>query len=211
MIGTSPRRIRQLKANRAVIHIGARCYSLIEVAAGRRCVKKVFITSADGRRSFANERLARKVFPGHDWMTPCIEIGRNWCLQNWIMCPMYPPDARLDRIAFSLTRSERRQVAGQAVGIIYEMYRRGFAHRDFHARNLFYVDGQLKLIDFETMTALPHNCRPPFVESYDITGRGLESPYLTGHMCYVSRIPYSVSNVLGIGIGEAIDSYANRA
>jgi hypothetical protein len=210
-LGVSPRENRQLLTNRAIIHVGSRCYSLMEVANGRRCVKKVFIRSAVGRRSFSNERLARNEFAGLDWMTPCIGFGRNWYLQNWILCPMYPPDTRLDRIAFSLSRPERRHIAGQAVSIIYAIYRRGFAHRDFHARNLFYVDGRLKLIDFETMIAFPRKYRPPFLESYDITGSGLESPYLTGHMCYASRIPYSVSNVLGIGISEAIDSYGNCA
>ena len=124
---------------------------------------------------------------------------------------MYAAEARLDRVAFSLKRPERRRIAGQAIAIIYEIYRRGFAHRDFHSRNLFYVDGRLKLIDFETITAFPYEKRPAFIKSYDITGSGLESPYMTGHMCYGSRIPYSVSNVLGIGIAEAIDSYCNCA
>jgi hypothetical protein len=210
-LGTPPRKNRRLLANRAVIHVGARCYSLIEVNDGRQYVKKVFIRSIDGRRSFDNERLARTEFAGHDWMTPCVELGRNWCLQNWIMCPMYPPETRLDRVAFSLSRPERRRIAGQAVAIIYEIYRRGFAHRDFHSRNLFYLDGRLKLIDFETITTFPSEKRPPFIESYDVTGSGLESPYMTGHMCYGSRIPYSVANVLGIGIAEAIDSYCNCA
>jgi hypothetical protein len=67
------------------------------------------------------------------------------------------------------------------------------------------------VIDFETITAYPYKKRRPFIQSYDITGTGLESPYMTGHMCYGSRIPYSVSNVLGIGIAEAIDSYCNCA
>jgi hypothetical protein len=155
--------------------------------------------------------LARIEFDRLDWMTPCIDVGRTWCLQNWILCPMYPPETRLDRVAFSLTRTERRHIAAQAVAILYEIYRRGFAHRDFHARNLFYVNGRLKLIDFETLIAFPQNARPRFIESYDITGKGLESPYMTGYMCYASRIPYSVSNVLGIGINEAIDSYGNCA
>ena len=87
----------------------------------------------------------------------------------------------------------------------------GFAHRDFHARNLFYVDGQLKLIDFETMTSFRLNHRPPFIQSYDITGTGLDSPFLTGNMGYSSRIPYSVSSVLGIKVDEAIESYCNCA
>jgi len=91
------------------------------------------------------------------------------------------------------------------------MYRGGFAHRDFHSRNLFYIEGRLKLIDFETLISFPNKCRPPFVKSYDITGAGIESPYMTGRMCYNSRIPYSLSNVLGIGIAEAIDAYGNCA
>jgi hypothetical protein len=124
---------------------------------------------------------------------------------------MYPRETRLDKLAFSLSRPERRQIAGQAVAMIHDIYRRGFAHRDIHARNLFYVDGQLKLIDFETMTAYPINRRPSFIQSYDITGHGLDSPFLTGNMGYASRIPYSVSSVLGIEVAEAIDSYCNCA
>jgi hypothetical protein len=210
-IGTSPRNNRQLLADRAVIHVGARSYSLVEIVDRRRCIKKVFTRDGEGLSSYANERLARKEFAGHDWMTPCIDHGRNWYMQNWIMCPMYPAETRLDRIAFSLNRTERRRIAGQAVAIIYKIYRRGFAHRDFHSRNLFYVGGRLKLIDFETITAFPNKSGPPFVDSYDITGTGLESPFMTGHMCYGSRVPYSVSNVLGIGLAEAIDSYGNCA
>jgi hypothetical protein len=210
-LGTSPQKNRQLQANPALFHIGSRCYSLIHVVRGQQCVKKVFIRTPDGRRSFANERLARKVFADYKWMTPCVQFGRNWCLQYWLMCPMYPSQTRLDKVAFTLSRPERRRIAGQALAIIHDMYRRGFAHRDFHARNLFYVDGQLKLIDFETITAyLPHQ-RTQFIQTYDITGRGLESPYLTGHMGYESRIPYSVSSVLGIDTAEAIDSYCNCA
>lgn len=210
-LGTSPQKNRQLQANPTLFHIGSRCYSLIQVVRGRQCIKKVFIRTPVGRQSFANEQLARKVFADYKWMTPCIQFGRNWCLQNWLMCPMYPRQTRLDKVAFTLCRPERRRIAGQALAIINDMYRRGFAHRDFHARNLFYVDGQLKLIDFETMTAFRLNHRPPFIQSYDITGHGLNSPFLTGQMGYASRIPYSVSSVLGIDIAEAIDSYCNCA
>jgi hypothetical protein len=210
-LGGSPKSIRQLQADPAVIHIGSRCYSLIEVVQGRSCVKKVFVRTPEGRQSFANERRARVEFASYEWMTPCIQIGRNGCVQDWLLCPMYPCETRLDKLAFNLSRPERRQIAGQAVALIHDIYRRGFAHRDFHARNLFYVDGQLKLIDFETITAYPINRRPPFIQSYDITGHGLDSPFLTGNMGYTSRIPYSVSSVLGINVAEAIDSYCNCA
>ena len=210
-LGTSPQDNRHLPANRAIIHIGRRCYSFIQVVHGQEYVKKVFIRTPDGRQSFANERFARKVFADYKWMTPCVRFGRNWCLQYWLLCPMYPREARLDKLAFNLSRPKRRHIAGQALAIIHDMYRRGFAHRDFHARNLFYVDGQLKLIDFETMTAFRLDERPPFIQSYDITGQGLESPFHTGHMGYASRIPYSVASVLGIDIKEAVDAYCNCA
>ena len=125
-LGTSPQKNWQLQANPAVIHIGSRCYLLMQVVQGRQCIKKVFMRTPDGRRSFANERLARKVFADCKWMTPCIQFGRNWCLQNWLMCPMYPRQTRLDKVAFALSRPERRRIAGQAVAIIHDMYRRGF-------------------------------------------------------------------------------------
>ena len=174
-------------------------------------LQKVFVRTPDGQRSFANELLAREVFADCDWMTPCVQFGRNWFMQNSLSCPMYPGETRLDRQAFSLARSERRRLAGQAIKLIHDMYRRGYAHRDFHARNLFYVDGRLKLIDFETMTAFRSNQRPPFIQSYDITGQGLDSPFLTGNMGYTSRIPNAVSRVLGIDVTEALDSYCNCA
>lgn len=210
-LGTPPRMNSHLRANPAIIHIGARCYSVIEVVQGRRYVKKVFARSPDGQSSFANERLARKVFADYKWMTPCVEFGRNWCFQNWLMCPMYPRESRLDKVASSMSRFERRHIAGQAMAIIYDMYRRGFAHRDFHARNLFYINGQLMLIDFETIAKFPRDHRPSFIKSYDVTGHGLDSPFMTGHMGYASRIPYSVSSVLGVEIAQAIDAYCNCA
>ena len=57
------------------------------------------------------------------------------------------------------------------------------------------------------MEPYPEGGRPPFTFSYDITGEGMESPFLTKHMCYESNnIPQvSLHNVLRVSAANAIE------
>jgi SAM-dependent methyltransferase len=85
------------------------------------------------------------------------------------------------------------------------MFCEGYAHRDFHASNAFWQEGQLFVIDFEAMAMYPDGARPPFEESYDLTGKGLPSPHQTRNACYTRPdSELSFETLLGIPLGETL-------
>jgi hypothetical protein len=146
--------------------------------------------------SFRAEQTAREEFASCAWLTPWVAYGWNWYLQRWFACPCYPEANRLDRLAPSLDRRHRLE-------LLHDLHTRRFAHRDFRAKHLFYVGGQLRLIDFDTLTVYPDDYNPPFEECYDVTGVGLHSPALTRNMGYSNSTSPSVSTVLGIPFAQA--------
>ena len=193
-----PRSNPRWRGDPAVLHVGSRAYSRRITIDGEPRVKKTFTTETPGRTAFANELLAYRRFNGMPWFTPWVEHGRYW-----FVTPMYPAESRLDRVALNLSDNERADLAGQALSIVLDMLAFGFAHRDFHAGNLFVVDGQLKVADFETLAAYPPGSRPALVDCYDVTGMGLESPWQTRNMGYSSDNPLSLANVLNVDLGTA--------
>jgi hypothetical protein len=157
-------------------------------------LRKVFRHNAAGRACFRNEREANRIFSTRSWFVPWTR--RGW---HWFERPLLPEECRLDRLAPRLGAGERRDLAERALMIVLDIYAHGYVHRDFHAQNLFRVNDQLKLVDFETLIAYPPP-RPPFRLSYDVTGQGLESPLRTGHMGFAARHEsgQSVCQVLGV-------------
>jgi len=63
------------------------------------------------------------------------------------------------------------------------------AHRDLSANNIFFENGRIKLIDFETMGFYSKGNLPSFPQCYDVTGRGMQSPYRTCNMGYSVKRP----------------------
>lgn len=196
------------------LHVGRRSVSLVVTIAGKPHVKKVFAETDNGMRSFANEKLAFELFSTRDWMAPWVQQGPNWFIR-----PMYPASSRLD-LAFrwlyvasrmrlggeapSFLLGSRVRLAGEVLSIILDIYAEHYAQRDIHARNLFLSDNHLKLVDFETMCRYPADRFGDFATSYDVTGLGLDSPYLTDNMGYASKSPISASQVLGIPVRVAM-------
>ena len=170
---------------------------------GKKTIKKTFFSTPEGRQAFHNEMNARKVFEDCDWMSPivCSE-------ENRITIPSYPDKCRLDLIANKLDEETRKKVAVQACNIVLDILSAGYAHRDFHAKNLFWVDHkQLVAIDFEWIGHYEPGKKPCFHDCYDVTGNGLDSPFPPrdfGNMCYVSPHPHSLEQVLKIPLAEAL-------
>jgi 2-polyprenyl-3-methyl-5-hydroxy-6-metoxy-1,4-benzoquinol methylase len=106
----------------------------------------------------------------------------------------------------------RFKVACEAVRIIFDIFLTGWAHRDFHAKNLFWVHGRLMLVDYECIEPYPEGQRPPFPESYDITGEGLESPFKTDHMCYtcIKWPEMSLDKVLRVPVEQVLDRFCDN-
>jgi SAM-dependent methyltransferase len=184
-------------------HVGQRSSGRSALLDGDRVFRKQF--RAGQTHALEMELLAREVFAGSPWLVPVLRVE-----SDAIVLPQLPPDRRLDLLAPRLSASERREVAHQAVEASFDMFCRGYAHRDFHAKNLFWVDGQLYVIDFEAMAA--YDVRPAFPESYDMVGRGMPSPYQTHHKCYVGgENPQSaLQTVLGVPVEDALAMLRDR-
>lgn len=148
---------------------------VIDTATG--VVTKRFVDSPLAAECLANERLAREVFIDAPWMTPILRHD-----ETSITLPLYPDSARLENALPGLRRSERQYLALELLKIAFEIHRAGYAHRDFHSGNVFLVDGQIRLVDYETITRCSDDT--PFPRAYDLIGVGLPSPYNTRGTCY---------------------------
>jgi serine/threonine protein kinase len=130
-------------------------------------------------------------------MPQWIRWGMTMRGRPWFETERYSEDNRLDMVIESLADEAKREIAQQVLSIVLDLYTEGWAHRDLHARNLFLLDdGRVMLKDYETMTQYGAS-KPSFLSSYDITGRGLPSPYQTGSMGFFSNNQYLPSVVLG--------------
>jgi len=186
----------------SVVRAGSRAICTRVSMRGKPCFKKTFEPGEVGAACFHRELLARQLFENCGWIAQIIERG-----PNWLVLPFYPQELRLDRVAPMLNQSTREEIATRAGWILLDILKAGYAHRDVHANNLYWVNGQLVLTDFETMEEYPQGHRPPLALSYDITGQGLQSPFLTGNMCYSnSADSASLSQVLKVPVGQVLEA-----
>lgn len=146
---------------------------------------------------FQQECLANRLFRDRPWKPRLVDQGVNWLLWDY-----FPEGSRLDEAARKMAPPERWLAACQAMQALKGIYESGYAHRDFHARNLYWVDGQLLVTDFEWLEAYPPEAKPPFEECYDLTGRGLPNPGKTGRCHFDSGDPRSLKKVLGFSAAE---------
>lgn len=167
-----------------------------------RYIKKSFENTQIGRTCFEHEMLADEIFGGFPWHPPIVRKGSLCFVRSF-----YPETNRLDLIASKLPEATRRRIATEAVSILFDIFCAGYAHRDIHAGNMYWINGGLKVTDYEWMEAYPSGQRPPFPLCYDITGKGLESPGHTTNMCYIRKTALSLQNVLGVPIECALDEF----
>lgn len=166
------------------------------------CLKKTYRRTRVARECFANEILARQLFADQPWIAPIVAQGHRW-----LAVPLYPQGTRLDRAAIDMDEDTRLEAARQAIMILFEIFTKGYAHRDFHAKNLFWVEGRLIATDFEVMILYPQDKRPEFHNCYDIGGHGLSSPLGTYRMCYSANDYFGVSlkSTLKIPLHKVLD------
>jgi 2-polyprenyl-3-methyl-5-hydroxy-6-metoxy-1,4-benzoquinol methylase len=188
----------------SVVHVGKRSIDTKVKGWDREYFKKRFENTEIGRACFEREMNADKLFGTKPWKPPIIDKG-----PLWFTIPLYPEEKRLDIVAPILDQPTRIEIAKQAISILFDIFFAGYAHRDFHAKNLFWIDQQLMLVDYECLEPYPEGKRPPFPVSYDITGQGLGSPFKTGRMCYTfeRRPEVSLHSVLRVSVEEAIEEF----
>lgn len=183
-----------------VFHIGRRALLRTTKMYGVPAVVKCFDNSPEALLGYENDLLSQELFASSPWMTTMVKRGRRKLVMT-----RYQESSRLDIVAAEFDQSERREAAHQAVRAMWDIFNRGYAHRDFHARNLFWKNGQIKVTDFETIKSYPAGEMPAFPDCYDLTGQGLASPFETANMGYSSDHPLALQQVLGVPVEEAID------
>jgi hypothetical protein len=193
-------RKRFLKLVPNVLHIGQRALTRSILLYGQPGLEKHFAGDAEGRKSFEREMLAQQLFGRRTWLVPSVQRRARV-----IAMPRYKEEQRLDFAVKHMDEATRLEAARQALQIIWEIFDQGYAHRDFHAKNLFWVNGRLIATDFETLEPYPPGQVPPFPKCYDIVGQGLVSPDSTGHMCYTADHPLALQKLLGIPLDQAME------
>jgi hypothetical protein len=132
---------------------------------------------------------------------------------RWLDFERYPDHLRLDLLAPDLDPATRFEIALEAVAVAFDIFYSGYAHRDFHTKNLFWVDEQLKVIDFEELGQYGKDARPPFPESFDLVGAGLPDSGFGGSvMCYVAQTVAKIAlqEALGIPLEEVLIAFREK-
>jgi len=164
---------------------------------GKKAVRKTYLNTDDGRESHKNELLAYSVFKNYSW---CPEIYAQD--ENSVIIEYFPAIARLDKIS-----NPSEQIAEEILWSLLDIFNEGYVHRDFHARNIFVTEEGIKIIDFETIAKTDEK---NFFNSYDITGKGMESPYLTDNMCILNKSQTSIGGIFSIKDEDQIRTLLNR-
>jgi hypothetical protein len=167
--------------------------------------QKVFVDTQEGKTSFENESLAAEIFAGYPWKIPWISKT-----QNSFITLYYPQRYRLNICGHNQSKKTKKRIAVEVINILFDIFQKGYAHRDAHAKNIFLIKNRLYLFDFEVIAPYPNSFLPPFPLSYDITGLGLDSPYLTNRMCYQSRSKFSLQNILKIPVEEVLSLFVDE-
>lgn len=157
---------------------------------GTKAVKKTYFDSDDGEIAYKAEIVAYQKFKTYSWCPQLLDKG-----QNSIIIEYFPSETRLDKII-----NPSRELLEEILWCLLDIFTEGYAHRDFHSKNIFITEDGVKIIDFETIAAVA--CKD-FFKSYDVIGQGLVSPFLTGNMCIMNSSEISMSSIFKINsIGE---------
>ncbi|SDC34097.1 glycosyltransferase [Shouchella lonarensis] len=189
---------QQAGEDRLHIHRGLHADTFSFLKSGTPFIQKQFRDTPEATACFHNEKRAQEVFSKFSWLP-------KWHTsdERSFTTDMYAMDNRLDTLSHVLSESAKDEVLGQIMSVILDLYVKGYAHRDIHARNIFCHNG-VQLIDYEYLIKYPDDHLPLFLESYDITGQGLPSPYNTQNMGFLNTHPLSISRVFHATLDKAI-------
>lgn len=167
------------------------------------CTKQFF--HPVGAYSFLpREIAARRIFSGASWMTPIIRSDHES-----IIMPLYREKDRIWRVAHSSTAAERTELALQVINALHDLWHQGYVHGDIQSPNVFVVEGQVKLLDFELFEAYSDG-RPDFEYSFDVIGNPTGLFTSTSWPSEARLVHYYSVNMRG-GIGQVLDVPVSRA
>jgi maltose O-acetyltransferase len=160
---------------------------------GEKAVKKLFLDTKDGKQSFNYEKLAIEKFQDYKWFPKVHEVKEMYIIYEY-----FDNEQRLDRSLKRYNTNMRTKVLKQIISVLIDIFSQNVAHRDFHSKNIFLTKNQeVKVIDFETIAVNIDN-NSDFFNSYDVIGKGLESPYLTKNMCVFNSSEFSISKLFSV-------------
>lgn len=171
--------------------VGLRSVVNLEEQNGIKVIRKKFVDSDDAKIAFENECHAINKLARFKWFPKVYEKGNDYIVYEY-----FDFKSRLDISISSFGQGQRINVLYEIITVLFDLYSVGVAHRDFYAKNLFYIeDVGVKLIDYETITEM---AAVNFFDTYDIVGKGIDSPFLTGNMCVFNQHPLSIGKLFNI-------------
>jgi acetyltransferase-like isoleucine patch superfamily enzyme/predicted RNA methylase len=148
---------------------------------GKLAIKKSFYNTKSAQIAFVNELKAYEVFSKYNW---CPKLLKKE--DNYIIVEFFDSETRVDQESVI----KDSELLGEIIWCLLDIFNEGYSHRDFHSKNIFSTNRGIKICDFETI--IEHDFKSNFLDSYDITGNGLESPFKTGMMHFFSESNYSL-------------------
>lgn len=169
------------------IYNSQRSISQVILINEKKFIKKVFLKNPSGLVSFQKEKEAYLKFEKFQWCPQVFEIGEDYLIFEFIE-NKYRLDGLSDKTDWI--------ICGEILWCLIDIFNSGYAHCDFHAKNIFVTPGGIKITDFETIELQDQNLN--FYDSYDVTGKGLKSPFATNNMCVFNDSPFSIGSVFKI-------------
>lgn len=173
--------------NEGDVYFSARSKSTVINFNGWTAVKKQYYNSPDGADSYKKEKAAIQIFQKYNWFCNVLNVNDE---DMSITTEYLPASMRLDNIS-----NPGKSIAEEILWCLLDIFIEGYVHRDFHARNIFITEGGIKIIDFETFIPTEEK---DFFKSYDVTGKGHESPYQTDNMCLLNQTQFSIGKIFGL-------------
>lgn len=175
--------------------IGLRSVVNLEEQDCIKVVRKKFVDNNDAKIAFENECHAINKLAHFKWFPRVYDKGEDYIIYEY-----FDYKCRLDISINAFNDDQKTRVLYEIITVLFDLFSVGIAHRDFYAKNLFYIENiGIRLIDYETITETGD---VDFFDSYDIVGKGLDSPFLTANMCVINHHPLSISKLFNIGSME---------
>ncbi|MFN4198861.1 MAG: methyltransferase domain-containing protein, partial [Flavobacterium sp.] len=165
-------------------------------------LRKRFDPFIDNSTCLKNEKQAILVFEKYSW------FPESFISDDSVLVEYFNESSRLDKCYNILSQHELESLKSQIILAMLDIYKCGYSHRDLHLKNMFWINGKLKIIDFETLIKRTNSVS--FFNSYDITGKTEESPFNTKNNCLFSDHKYSINKIFNFSNVDELIDYTNE-
>ena len=161
----------------------------------------VFIKKFNDRDFFNREYHALKMFSKYDWCIPYKRIDEKELIIEY---PYIRESCKLKKTLSKLSDEEKEFVLYQIIKIVKDIFVEGYAHRDLHIDNMYYIDSKVILYDYEWVYQYTYEQYNglDFWESIDVIGKYSLYSHKHGHNidnfgCLLSKDVLDMNDVHG--------------